>query len=237
MLLYYIRHGDPIYFPDSLTELGEKQAESLAGKLSGFNFSKIYTSTSNRAILTAKPLCEALKTDYIELAWCDERYAAEEFMGYDSKKEKHFLFTCDNYRELFVSREVESLGYEWYNHPAFAEMNCKSGMKRISNETYKFIESLGYKHNTDDRNYTPIMPNDDRVALFAHAGFGSVFLSCLLDIPYPMFSARFTMSHSSVTVIEFPNDRVSVPRVLTFSNDSHLYKDGLSTKWCNIVDI
>ena len=29
MLLFYVRHGDPIYNPDSLTELGIKQAEAL----------------------------------------------------------------------------------------------------------------------------------------------------------------------------------------------------------------
>ena len=31
MLIYYIRHGDPIYDPDSLTELGKRQAESPGG--------------------------------------------------------------------------------------------------------------------------------------------------------------------------------------------------------------
>ena len=30
MLLFYIRHGDPIYNPDSLTPLGERQAEAVA---------------------------------------------------------------------------------------------------------------------------------------------------------------------------------------------------------------
>ena len=30
MLFYYVRHGDPIYTPDSLTELGHRQAEAVA---------------------------------------------------------------------------------------------------------------------------------------------------------------------------------------------------------------
>ena len=29
MLFFYIRHGDPIYSPDSLTPLGRRQAEAL----------------------------------------------------------------------------------------------------------------------------------------------------------------------------------------------------------------
>ncbi len=237
MLLYFIRHGDPIYFPDSLTDLGHKQAIALSKKLSTLNFSQIYTSTSERAILTAKPTCEALGMDYIPLAWCDERYAGEELMGYDSKNEKHFLFTCDNYQKLFVSNEIERLGDKWYTHKAFENMKCQQGMERISTETYRFIESLGYKHNKEERNYEVARANDDRIALFAHAGFGSVFLSCLLDIPYPMFSSRFVMSHSTVTVIEFPNNEVSVPRVLTFSNDSHLLKNNLPTTFCNLIEL
>ena len=32
MLLYYVRHGDPIYNPDSLTELGHSQADALDRK-------------------------------------------------------------------------------------------------------------------------------------------------------------------------------------------------------------
>ena len=33
MLLFYLRHGDPIYSPDSLTALGERQAEALGRRL------------------------------------------------------------------------------------------------------------------------------------------------------------------------------------------------------------
>ena len=33
MLLFYIRHGDPIYNPDSLTPQGERQAEALAKQI------------------------------------------------------------------------------------------------------------------------------------------------------------------------------------------------------------
>ena len=30
MTFYYIRHGEPIYNPDSLTELGHRQADALS---------------------------------------------------------------------------------------------------------------------------------------------------------------------------------------------------------------
>ena len=61
MLFFYIRHGDPIYVPDSLTPLGERQADALAKRLSMYGVDKIYSSSSNRAILTSKPTCELVK--------------------------------------------------------------------------------------------------------------------------------------------------------------------------------
>ena len=75
-----------------------------------------------------------------------------------------------------------------------------------------------------------IKPNDKRVALFAHQGFGIAFLSCMLDIPYPAFSTHFDLSHSSMTVIEFKEiDGYAIPQILTLSSDSHLYKEGIPT--------
>ena len=56
MLLYYIRHGEPIYDPDMLTELGKRQAEAAAERRAPAGIEKIYASTSSRAIQTSRPL-------------------------------------------------------------------------------------------------------------------------------------------------------------------------------------
>ena len=56
MILFYVRHGDPIYNPDQLTPLGHRQAESVAKRLALFGVDEIYASTSTRAIQTAPPV-------------------------------------------------------------------------------------------------------------------------------------------------------------------------------------
>ena len=61
MLFFYVRHGDPIYSPDSLTPFGHRQAEAVAKRLALYGIDKIYSSPSTRAQLTAKPTCEILK--------------------------------------------------------------------------------------------------------------------------------------------------------------------------------
>ena len=97
MIIYYVRRGDPIYDPDSLTELGHKQAEALVDRMVAINPDEIYASTSNRAILTAKPTCERLGTEPILLDFANESYAwADLALG------KYWLFQDKNIINLLV---------------------------------------------------------------------------------------------------------------------------------------
>ena len=82
------------------------------------------------------------------------------------------------------------------------------------------------------------LPNNKRVALFAHQGFGLAFLSSLLNIPYPMFCSSFDMGHSGVSVIYFDETReVTYPKLLQLSNDSHLYREELLKGYGGWIDI
>ena len=64
MRFFYVRHGEPIYNPDSLTEFGKKQAETLSRRFLTIGLDEVYSSTSNRAIQTAAPTCKALGLGY-----------------------------------------------------------------------------------------------------------------------------------------------------------------------------
>ncbi len=238
MLFYYIRHADPIYKPDSLTPLGQRQAEALSRRLSTYGFDKIFASSSTRAQMTAQPTCDVLKMSFAELDWCNEHYAFMELSQMEENGKRTWAFAHKDTREKFHRPEVREAGREWYEHEYFNDTKFKEGILRIQNESDALLESLGYKHDHERYGYIPIVPNEERVALFAHQGFGLAFLSCILDIPYPVLSTRFDLGHSSVTVIEFKNGGdIVYPTVITLSNDSHLYRDGLPTKFQNRIHI
>ena len=58
----------------------------------------------------------------------------------------------------------------------------------------------------------------------------------MLDVPYPIFSTRFDKTHTGVTVNEYQEqDGIVIPKVLTYSNDSHLYREGLPTRHQNAI--
>lgn len=233
MLFFYIRHGNPIYDPDSLTELGKKQADAVAKRLSLYGIDKIYSSTSNRAIQTAKPTCDLLNKEMELIDFANESLAWHEFTIQKSGK-RTWLFQDEETKMFFAQESVISLGYNWYEHD---EMTAyKKGVERISKETFNFFKSLGYEHIKNTGKYKVLKSNDERVAFFGHQGFGIAFLSEILDIPYPMFTNHFDICHTGMTVIEFKEkDGYAIPKVLTLSSDSHIYREGLPTKYNNEI--
>ncbi len=232
MLFFYIRHGDPIYTPDSLTPLGKRQAEALAKRLALYGIDKIYSSTSERAVMTATPTAELLHKEIIQLDFANEKYAWQEYTLKCEDGKSRWIFQHPQAIELLNSKDVRGLGYHWHEHPFFKD--CAP--RRIASEADKFLSYLGYFHEGFGR-YRVTEERDERVALFAHQGFGLAFLSHLLGIPYPYFASHFDLGHSSMTVIEFKGDEhgIAYPRVLTMSNDSHLFREGLPTKYQNSI--
>lgn len=236
MLFFYIRHGDPVYNPDSLTPLGKRQAEAVAKRIALYGVDRIYASTSNRAMLTAQPTCELLKKDMMLLDFCHENHAWEELTVINSDGNKNWVFMDPPSRKLFISPELLQLGKEWYEHPALKKYNFKKGIDRIQTEADNFLRSLGYDHIPGTGAYKVIQSNPERIALFAHQGFGLAFLSCILDIVYPQFTMHFDMGHSGMTVIDFKEEGgIAVPKVLTLASDSHIYREGLPTNYQNVI--
>ena len=233
MLFFYVRHGDPIYDPDSLTPLGERQAEAVAKRLCLYGIDSIYASSSERAMRTAKPTCELMKKEMVIKDFANEAHAWRDFT-IEKNGQRKWLFQDTETRMLFEEEEIASLRHRWYEHP---EMTAyKKAVDRVSDETFEIFKSLGYEHIRNTGKYKVLKQNDERVAFFAHQGFGVAFLSEILGIPYPQFVNHFDICHTGVTVIEFKEENgFALPRVLTLSSDSHLYREGLPTKYNNQI--
>ena len=229
MLLFYVRHGDPIYNPDSLTELGQAQAQALVGRMKICNPSQIYVSSSNRARQTAQPTADALGIEPIILDWANEKYAFADLSIPKPEGGRQWLAASEEY-EFLISDEIRKLDHNWHTHPSMVERGVV-GTGRIAKDVDAWLETLGYKR--EGNGYRKVGQPPERVALFAHWGFGLAFLSHLLYIPYPQMATRFCIGHSQVTVIRFWDRDPVVPQVLQLSNDSHLFAAGVETKYIN----
>ena len=234
MLLYFLRHGDPIYEPDQLTEKGKTQAEALSRRLLLSQIDEIYASSSVRACQTAQPLADKLHKEICKMDWCHENLAHRDFSITDEDGQRRWFFESESFLRRMGQNDVAQMGFEWYRHPLFADTKCGEGYLRIARHTDEFLASLGYLHDTKNHCYTAAEPNEKRIALFAHGGFGRAFLAHIMDIPLPYF-VRFMNNHSGMTVIRFSafEDGITFPKLLMFSGDGHLYKEGLPTTFNN----
>lgn len=232
MLLYIVRHGDPIYYPDSLTPKGHLQAEALAKRFAVHGLDKIYSSPMIRARQTAEPTSELLGIPIEIEDWTSELAAAKDFFVEKRKSDgkRNWIFGvnptyyCNN----------ETMGYfeNWYESDFFKdhpEKDFKSGFERIQNKSDELIERHGYKR--DGAVYKILKPNNDRIAVFCHAGFGSTWIAHLLGLPPHMVWGKISMPCTGVTTFEFENyeNGLTAPCLRQLADCSHLYIEGLDT--------
>jgi len=224
MLLYIIRHGEPDYATDSLTETGKKQADALADRLCTHGFDEIYSSPLGRAIQTAQPTCERLKLPYKIEEWMSEDLVWKDLSAVDENRTRNWAFGCQNTKLINNDYSIEN----WYTNPVFS--SCESAVncyKRIVNCSNDFLSRLGYEK--DGKLYKVNSPSEKRIAAFCHHGFGTTWLSHLLSIPPHIFWSSFDIAHSSVTIVLFRNnpDGYTAPQCVCLSDISHIYKEKL----------
>ncbi len=237
MLIIYVRHGEPIYNPDQLTPLGERQAESVARRLALFGVDEVYASTSKRAMQTAQPTCELLGKKLQTLDFLNENYLHELKIPVEGA-DPDWVWAHHKYAPILTSREVRELGEKWYEHPDLAPFGIEKRLAPITEQMDAFIASYGYEHDIDKGLYKVVNRQPEkRIAIFAHECMGKIVMSHLLDIPFPQYATHVEMSPSAFTVLRMDDGSLSArsktvypyarARLLTVSNDSHLYRDGL----------
>lgn len=245
MLLFYVRHGDPIYNPNQLTPLGLRQAEAIARRLARYGLDKVYCSSSNRAIQTAQPTCELLKLEPEILDWTNEDHAYEDQSMLNKDGERLWAFYIPEFVDFLTSKEIRDLGMNWTSHPRFQEADFAryaSGHLRIRKDTLAFLDMLGFSYDDEKgqylvKNYKEGTPaKERRIALFAHHGFGTNFIATLLQIPHPQICLKTNFGHTGLTVFDLPEDRpYAIPQMLTMGNDGHLLADNLPTHYNNCI--
>ncbi|MBQ1970571.1 MAG: histidine phosphatase family protein, partial [Paludibacteraceae bacterium] len=72
MRIIFIRHGDPDYENDTLTEKGWREAALLAKRVSGWDVTEFYCSPLGRAQDTASCSLKATGRTAITLPWMQE---------------------------------------------------------------------------------------------------------------------------------------------------------------------
>lgn len=221
MHLYIIRHADPNYNPEGLTENGIKESLALAPRLKELNINKIYSSSKLRAIQTAKPTAELLHLDIQIEPWLNET----EHIKLTQDNKEYCIW--DTYGETVRGNDTLPTQDNWNKVYPFNTEEMTNSWTNFRRDADNLLKRLGYERING--RYKVINKTDDRVAIFCHNGTFCYFIAHLLEIPLPLAFSGFFCWPSSVTDIYFDqkSETWAVPRALCVADTSHLSKNSL----------
>ncbi|MBO5060283.1 MAG: histidine phosphatase family protein [Clostridia bacterium] len=234
MLLYIIRHGDPNYETDTLTERGKLQAEAVGKRIFHSKIDRIFSSPMGRAKETAEPACRLLGVEKNIEEWTHE-IGDERLTPFpDGIRKSISLVQNTYYRE---NGNINLSYADTYSCDGIKQSGMNMAMKYIEEHGNEFLERLGYRE--ENGIYRILRKNDEKIALFCHSAFARAWLSILLHIPLHIMWSSFDYTHTGVTVIEFKNNDngVTAPQCLCFSDVSHLYAEKLDLIYNNKFEI
>ena len=238
MRLLIIRHCDPDYSIDSLTETGWKEAAALAKHIKQEKMDVCCVSPLGRAQDTARTCLEPLGRTAEVCEWLREfrcpvkgkRYAGEDFGEY----------AWDWLPADWAARPGFFDMNRWMDEPEFAAEDMRGCYQWVCNGLDGLLEKHGYRR--DGMMYQAVDSNHDTIALFCHFGVESVLLSHLLNCS-PMILWHGTCAAPSGVTELFTEERekgVAYWRMARFGDVSHLLSAGrepsFSARFCERYD-
>ena len=234
MKILIIRHADPDYSIDSITETGKIEAELLSQSLIKLDIADFYVSPLGRARDTANYTLKKLGREAEVCDWLREfpyriqRPDRENSVVWDWKP---IDWTG---RKNFYSLD------DWYKEPEMDD----GGVYNVYKNVCEGFDALLAKHGYErcENYYKVTRANEDTIVFFCHFGLECVLLSHLLGISPMLLWHGFCAAPTSVTtVITEERDRgIAYFRVNSFANTSHLYVAGrepsFAARFCETYD-
>ena len=216
MKLLIVRHGDPNYDIDSLTETGWREAELLSHRLGKLDVKACYCSPLGRAKDTAAATLKKLGMEAEICPWLREfapivKRPDCEDIAWDWLPQDWTAYPA------FFDR------HHWMEHPAFVEAGVPEETKWVWDNLDTLLARHGYVR--DGALYRVTEANEDTIILFCHFGLECVLLSRLLNVsPMVLWHGTCAPPSSVTTLItEERREGIAYFRMNGFGDISHLY--------------
>ncbi|MCR5830163.1 MAG: histidine phosphatase family protein [Lachnospiraceae bacterium] len=221
MKLIIVRHGDPDYKNDSLTEIGKTEAEALSERMKNIKAHECYVSPLGRARETAAPCLEKMHMKARVLWWL------REFAPVVDRPQKTGV--AWDWLPQDLANMPYAYDYErWYEYPPLQNAHVGDEYKKVCDEFDSFLRAHGYRK--DGKIFRAEKPNNDTIVFFCHFGLECVLLSYLLNLPAFALWHTTIAAPTSVTTVATEERREGIAqfRMLSFGDTSHLYVEGLT---------
>ena len=235
MRLLLIRHGDPDYVNDSLTETGFHEAEYLAERIARLNVAEYYVSPLGRAMDTAAPTLRKAGRRAVICDWL------QEFSIPIRRPDKHGEMSRVPWDWLPQDwlRDPQLLDPTiWCRNSVLQESNVGKEYDRVIMEFDSLLAKHGYVR--DGLNYRVENANSDTLVFFSHFGLCCVLLSHLMNCSPVILWHGICMAPTSVTTIYTEERRAGIAsfRAQSIGDISHLYAKGaepsFAARFCEV---
>ncbi len=221
MRLIFIRHGEPDYEHDSLTEKGRREAELVAKRIKEIGPDFVYSSPLGRAELTCKYSQKFCGFDYKVKDWL------QEFPGMAVNPDtKEAIYPWDLMPSLFTAHDELYDASRWRDSELFKGGNVLQKYDEMASGLDSLLEEHGYKR--DGRLYRAINPNTDTIVFFCHFAVTAAMMSHLAsNSPYVFWQHFCSLTTSVTTFVTEEREQNSVSfRCCGFSDVGHLVEHG-----------
>lgn len=237
MRLLIIRHGDPDYEHNALTERGHREAAALSRYLMTLPIDDCYQSPYGRAQQTAEYYLRASGKTAETLDWLREfparaRYTEatdlQDALTVTKSTSAKGLSLVYNVQPSYWCRHGEYFDRRAWRNSRIAEVSdVVSCYDTVTEKLDELLKSYGYEHDGDL--FRAVKPNHKVVALFCHFAVESVMLSHLLGLPPYVLMHGFGSLPSGVTelVTEERKQGIAIFRMLRYGDLSHLVRENI----------
>lgn len=218
MNLIFIRHGDPDYSIDSLTEKGWREAELLSLRTTAWDVKEFYCSPLGRAKDTASLTLKKLNRTATTLDWLKEFFVpVKDPVTGNDRIPWDFMPGYWTKEQSFYGKDT------WYKAPVMQTGRVEEEFLKVKNGIDAVLAEHGYERNGNY--YKVISGNYDTLVFFCHLGVQFAILSHLLGIATPLLWQGAFVAPTSVTVLT-SEERVKGEayfRLRTLGDCAHLY--------------
>lgn len=236
MRIMIVRHCDPDYSIDSLTEKGWREAELLADRLSKLEYKSIYCSPLGRAKDTASVTLKRIGRSAEIKPWLREFYSPVEDPETGDKRD----YCWDLMPRYWTSiKDMYDIN-RWSNTPIMRPGQIDKTYKWVTDGLDSILAENGYVRK--DNVYIAERSNRDTLLFFCHFGVECVMLSHLTGASPMIYWHHFVAAPSSVTTLytEEREKGIASFRCSQFGDISHLYAAGeepsFSARFCETFD-
>lgn len=247
MRLIFIRHGEPDYKVDGLTQKGMRDAEVLAQRCKNWKVDRIYVSPMGRAVQTAEPTLKELGMEAVTMPWLREfsHHIINPTHGHQSVcwdyvpsdwTNKPEMFTQDAWLdqspavdnpELKLQYEATTKGIDEVLKE-YGYVRKDKYYQNIKNPKNRQVTSTVIDFSSHYANELPDEDAGETVLFFCHFGVTCLMLAHLLNIPFEVLAHGTIIPTCGITIVnteERWNDEVSF-RIQALGDVAHLINAG-----------